>query len=98
LEGAWEFVHSNLLVNDYELLKPLNKEDTARQLIRRYEDNLKLNMEKHLQPKLYQEDKYIRKTAKYHLSEMGPLAESFLRQGYNFLDKKLIMHCRCGPI
>ena len=49
-------------------------------------------MKDHLQPKLYEEVAYIKRTGKYHISEMGPLAESFLRQGYNFLDKKLILH------
>jgi hypothetical protein len=55
-------------------------------------------MENHFMPKLYEDDKFIKKMAKYHASEMGPLTASFLRQGYNFLDKKLIIHCNCELI
>lgn len=86
----------SLRIKDYDFLKPHNKNDkyeTAQQLIKRYEENLKLNMEKHLMPKLYEDDRFIKRMAKYHISEMGPLTASFLRQGYNFLDKKLIIHC-----
>jgi predicted component of type VI protein secretion system len=86
-------VADSLMIKDYDYLKPQNKNETAQQLIQRYENNLKLSMEKHLMPKLYEDDRYIKKMAKYHASEMGPLTASFLRQGYNFLDKKLIIHC-----
>ena len=42
-------------------------------------------------PKLFDEERYFRKMAKYHLSEMEPLTSSFLGQGYNFLDKKVVL-------
>jgi hypothetical protein len=87
-------VADSLMIKDYDFLKPQNKNETAQQLIKRYENNLKLNMEKHLMPKLYEDARFIKRIAKYHISEMGPLTGSFMRQGYNFLDKKLIIHCK----
>jgi len=93
MEGTSHYLPNGVMLPDYELLKPLNKRETARELIKKYEQNLNLSMDKHILPKLYEEDRYLKRVAKYHLSEMAPLTGSFIRQGYNFLDKKVILHC-----
>ena len=49
-------------------------------------------MEKHIHSKVFNEQTYFNKVARHHLSEMGPLTDAFLSQGYNFLTRKLLLH------
>lgn len=46
-------------------------------------------------PKLFNEGTFYRRVAKYNLSDLNELTESFLNQGCNFIDKKLLLHCNC---
>ena len=48
-----------------------------------------MNIDK-LIPKLYDDHDYLRKMAKYHIGEVSNLTGSFLRQGHNFVDKRVL--------